>query len=106
MKVRGYIGADVKFAAYHFDGQMSEGWHAHDWTVTCWTKFPPWRDLRTLRVAMLQVVEAIAPEELPGERRIARWRWTNEAIAEAFLTLANVKFVHIDRDGFHARLQR
>ena len=106
MKLRGIIGADVNFSAYHFDGQMSEGWHPHDWTVTCWAKFPPWRDLRTLRAAMQQVVDAVAPEGPPGERRIARSRWTNEAIGEAFLTLANVKWVWIDREGFHARLWR
>jgi len=99
------IGADVEFLAFHHDGSGSEGCHPHTWTVTCWVRAWPWQDLRVLRSAMWAVVDALA-HEVDGIREIAPASWTNEAVGNAFFALAGVRYVHVDRPGFHARLVR
>ncbi len=94
----------ITFTARHFDRTLDEGWHEHEWTVTAWRKPEPWTDGRAARAALDTLLRSIAPPAADGVRELPPKFWSNEAIAKAVLTLANVIRVNVAREGFGVEL--
>lgn len=94
-------GASVEITAFHTDLHMNEGRHSHTWTVTIWRDAQSWFDLRSLREA----AKAVAASLVEGDDLRPEF-WSSEAIADAFLTIANVVRVTVDRPGFHIDFSR
>lgn len=94
-------GASIEFTAQHFDALLNEGWHEHVWTITAWWLSEPFRDGRSVRAALLSLMESCVVID-GGQRRLPPHMWSNEEICRAVGTLANVVKVTVDRPGFHA----
>jgi hypothetical protein len=89
-----FITVSAELRAYHTDLVLDEGRHEHCWKVTLFFKADPFRDARSLRASLAQVLEGFQGKDLPD----ALWR--TEDLAEAIARL------HGNADCQGARLER
>jgi len=75
------VAAIATLTALHRDLIMDEGLHEHTWTFTAWFHGKPFRDLRSQRSALRQVLAPYQGVELPPEM------WAQEDMAEMFARL-------------------
>lgn len=97
-----YVSAE--FSAWHTDPLMDEGRHAHVWKVTIYWPPKPFRDGRSMRVALQALLDVWAGADLPPEM------WSDHDIARTVLLLlgnGDVRGVRVERaEGFGAVVWR
>lgn len=97
----GRSGVTETLTAKHFDPLMGEGWHEHTWTVIAWYSSEPFRDMRSQKAALRQLLAALpnGNGEMPPEL------WSGEAIARSVLVLANTIGATVTRpEGYIAEV--
>jgi hypothetical protein len=93
-------GVFVDLHAFHTDPIMGEGRHAHVWRVTAYYPARPWRDKRSPKAALTEVLGVWQGQDLPTDL------WADEALAGAVARLmANCVGVRVERaEGFVAEV--
>lgn len=88
--------------AWHTDPHLGEGRHDHRWKVIAYFPIEPWRDGRSLKTSLRQILDVWEGRDLPPEL------WSAEQLARAILQAhgnADCCGVQIDRrEGFGVKV--